>query len=45
MEGHLLMSSKERERLKVLARVKRGELKLSGFWSHPGGGEAGGRWL
>jgi molybdenum-dependent DNA-binding transcriptional regulator ModE len=28
MEGHLLMSSKERERLKVLARVKRGELSL-----------------
>jgi len=28
MEGHLLMSSKERERLKLLARVKRGELKL-----------------
>lgn len=28
MEGHLLMSSKERERLKVLARVKRGELNL-----------------
>ena len=28
MEGHLLMSLKERERLKVLARVKRGELKL-----------------
>lgn len=28
MEGHLLMSSKERERLKVLARVRRSELKL-----------------
>src|SRR5262245_297242 len=28
MEGHLLMSGKERERLKVLARVKRGELNL-----------------
>src|ERR1044072_2305480 len=28
MEGHLLMSSKEREGLKVLARVKRGELNL-----------------
>src|ERR1051326_3432863 len=28
MEGHVLMSSKERERLKVLARVKRGELNL-----------------
>lgn len=28
MEGHLLMSSKERERLKVLARVRRGELSL-----------------
>lgn len=28
MEGLLVMSSKERERLKVLARVKRGELNL-----------------
>ena len=28
MEGHLLMSRKERERLKILSRVKRGELKI-----------------
>ncbi len=28
MEGHLLMSRKEREQLKLLARVKRGELNL-----------------
>lgn len=28
MEGHLLMSRKERERLKVLSRIKRGELKI-----------------
>jgi hypothetical protein len=28
MEGHLLMSGKERERLKVFGRVKGGELKL-----------------
>jgi transposase len=28
MEGHLLMSGKERERLKTLSRVKRGELKI-----------------
>src|SRR5919198_5232035 len=27
MEGHLLMSQKERERLKVFERVKRGELQ------------------
>ena len=29
MEGHLVMSRKERERLKVFARVKRKELKLT----------------
>ncbi len=28
MEGHLLMSRKERERLKILSRIKRGELKI-----------------
>jgi Integrase core domain. len=28
MEGHLMMSRKEREQLKLLARVKRGELNL-----------------
>lgn len=28
MEGHLMMSRKERERLKIFARVKGGELKL-----------------
>lgn len=28
MEGHLLMSGKERERLKILSRVKGGELKI-----------------
>jgi hypothetical protein len=27
MEGHLLMSEKERERLKLFERVKRGELQ------------------
>lgn len=28
MEGHLLISGKERERLKILSRVKGGELKI-----------------
>lgn len=28
MEGHLMMSKKERERLKILARVKGKELKM-----------------
>lgn len=28
MKGHLLMSEQERERMKVLARVKKGEMKL-----------------
>lgn len=28
MEGHLTMSAKERERLKLFERVKRGELSL-----------------
>ena len=28
LKGHLLMSERERERMKVLARVKKGEMKL-----------------
>src|SRR5258707_189841 len=30
MEGHLRMSAKERERLKIFERVKRGELQQKG---------------